>query len=85
MNRIDIYTKDMGYDSFRQNQLVIDAVVRNLEIIGEAVRNIPEEVKHKYSIIPWRKMVKLRNILIHEYSGVDESILWEVIKKICLG
>lgn len=44
MNRIDSYTKDMEYDSFNQNQLVIDAVIRNLEIIGEAARNIPEEI-----------------------------------------
>lgn len=44
MNRIDSYTKDMEYNSFNQNQLVIDAVIRNLEIIGEAARNIPEEI-----------------------------------------
>ncbi|NLY74677.1 MAG: DUF86 domain-containing protein [Firmicutes bacterium] len=80
MNRIDSYTKDMGYDSFSQNQLVIDAVIRNLEIIGEAAKNIPEEVKNKYNKIPWRKMIGLRNVLIHEYFGVDELIVWEIIK-----
>src|SRR5690554_481985 len=80
MNRIDFYTKDMEYDSFNQNQLIIDAVIRNLEIIGEAARDIPEEIRNKYRKIPWRKMIGLRNILIHEYFGVDELIVWEIIK-----
>ncbi|MNJ76878.1 hypothetical protein D3C77_742600 [compost metagenome] len=58
--------------------MLLDAVVRNLEIIGEAARNVNDEVKMKYQEIPWRNMIGLRNILIHEYFGIDESIVWEV-------
>ena len=80
LNRIDTYTEGVEYDSFSNNQMLIDAVIRNLEIIGEAARNVPKEIKDKYSEIPWKKMIALRNILIHEYFGVDESIVWEIIK-----
>jgi uncharacterized protein with HEPN domain len=80
MNRIDTYTKGVDYDSFSNNQMLIDAVIRNLEVIGEAARNIPEEIRNKYSDVPWRKMIGLRNILIHEYFGIDETIVWEIIK-----
>lgn len=81
MNRIDIYTKGVDYDSFCNNQMLIDAVIRNLEVIGEASRNIPEEIRNEYNNVPWRKMIGLRNILIHEYFGVDESIIWEIINR----
>lgn len=80
INRIDTYTTGVDYDSFLNNQMLIDAVIRNLEIIGEAARNIPDEVRNKYTDIPWRNMIGLRNILIHQYFGVDESIVWEVIR-----
>lgn len=81
MNRINNYTEGVDYDSFSNNQMLIDAVIRNLEIIGEASRNIPEDLRNKYPEVPWKKMIGLRNILIHEYFGVDESIIWEIIKK----
>jgi uncharacterized protein with HEPN domain len=80
INRIDNYTRGVDYDSFSRNQMLIDAVIRNLEVIGEASGNVPEEVRERHNEIPWRKMIGLRNILIHEYFGVDESIVWEVIK-----
>lgn len=80
MNRIDKYISGVEYDSFLNNQMLIDAVIRNLEIIGEAARNVPEEIRSKYPKIPWRNMIGLRNILIHQYFGVDESIVWEIIQ-----
>jgi len=80
IDRIDTYTEGVEYDSFSHNQMLIDAVIRNLEIIGEAARNVPEEIKNNYNEIPWKKMIGLRNMLIHEYFGVDESIVWERIK-----
>jgi uncharacterized protein with HEPN domain len=81
MNRINTYTSGIEYDSFNNNQMLIDAVIRNLEIIGEASKNVPDEIKSKYPDIPWRKMTALRNLLIHEYFGVDESIIWEIVSK----
>jgi uncharacterized protein with HEPN domain len=79
MNRIDTYIFGVDYDSFLNNQMLIDAVIRNLEIIGEAARNVTDELRNNYPELPWRNMIGLRNILIHQYFGVDESIIWEVI------
>ena len=56
------------------------AVIRCLEIIGEAVRQLPEDFKQKYSYIEWRKIVDLRNILIHEYFGIEPEIIWDIVK-----
>jgi uncharacterized protein with HEPN domain len=80
IQRIESYIEGIHYESFSSNQMMFDAVIRNLEVIGEASRNMPEEIRNKYPEIPWRKMIALRNILIHEYFGIDESIVWEVIK-----
>lgn len=74
------YTEKKSYKDFRKNQMLMDAVVRNLEVIGEAVKNISEKVKRKYPQVEWRKIANLRNILIHEYFGIDEVILWDIVK-----
>jgi uncharacterized protein with HEPN domain len=58
--------------------MVVDAVVRNFEIIGEASKNIPEEIQLKYPEIPWKKMYGLRNLISHEYFGVDYEMIWEI-------
>ena len=59
--------------------MVIDAVTRNIEIIGEASKNVPDEIKEKYTQIPWRKMAGIRNRIVYEYFGVDISIIWFII------
>ncbi len=64
-----------------RSEIVVDAVIRNLEVIGEASRNIPEDIRGEYPDIPWSKMIGLRNIAIHEYFGVDLSIVWEIITR----
>ncbi|MBU4245574.1 MAG: DUF86 domain-containing protein [Nanoarchaeota archaeon] len=81
MNRIQAYTRNMNYEKFSENKLVVDAVIRNLEIIGEASKNIPLEIRKLYSEIPWSRMLGLRNIAIHEYFGVDLSIIWQIVTK----
>lgn len=81
MNKIEQYIKGLTYESFESNSMVVDAVIRNLEIVGEASKNIPEEVRLTYSDIPWKRMIGLRNMTIHEYFGIDESIIWEIITK----
>ena len=79
-NRILDYTTGKSFDDFLQNQMLIDAVVRNLEIIGEAVKNIPEVTRQKYSHVEWKKMAGLRNTVIHEYFGIDFEILWDIVQ-----
>lgn len=80
IKKIESYVKDMDYNEFSKNQLVYDAVVRNLEIIGEASKKISIEIKKKYPEIEWKKMSGLRDILIHEYSGINKEIIWDVIQ-----
>lgn len=81
MGKVRRYTRDMDYDAFVQDERTVDAVIRNLEVIGEASKSIPSKVRAKYPGIPWKNMIGLRNITIHEYFGVDLTIIWEIITK----
>jgi len=80
INFIREYIKDMDYTAFEADRKTQDAVIRNLEVIGEAARIIPDEVREKTEEIEWYKIIALRNILIHEYFGVDLKIIWDVIQ-----
>jgi len=71
----------MSISEFKKNELVIDAVIRNFEIIGEASNSIPLTVQQAHPNIPWRQMAALRNFLTHEYFGVDENTVWQTVKK----
>jgi uncharacterized protein with HEPN domain len=79
MTRILEYVDGFDFLRFKQSYMTVDAVVRNFEIIGEAAKNVPDEVKAKYQEIPWRKMYGLRNLISHEYFGVDYEMIWEII------
>lgn len=78
--KIETYTSG-GRQIFLKRPMVQDAVIRNLEIIGEAVRNLPVELRHQHPSISWRSIRALRNVLIHEYFGVDLEIVWRVVNK----
>lgn len=80
VDQIESYVEGMDYDAFIEDRKTIDAVIRNLEIIGEAVKNLPDESKEKAKSIPWQKIVDLRNILIHAYFGVNLEIVWDVVE-----
>lgn len=67
-----------SYQTFIKNDMIIDAVTRNYEIIGEIANKIPKELKEQYPTIPWRQMYGLRNLAIHEYHVIDNRILWEI-------
>ena len=80
MERIEEYLGDLDFRNFKMNYLVVDAIVRNFEIIGEASKNIPIDIQKRYPEIPWRKMYGLRNLIAHEYFGIDYEMIWEIAK-----
>ena len=80
MLRIEEYTGDMEFRKFIMSRMVVDAIIRNFEIIGEASKNVPVEIKNKYPEIPWKKMYGLKNSIAHEYFGIDYEMIWEISK-----
>lgn len=79
-NKIQKYAGDSSYENLTDDEMRIDAIVRNFEIIGEASNKIPQEIKDKYPFIEWRKISDFRNILVHEYFGISYKIMWDIIK-----
>ena len=71
IEKIQRYTQGMDLEKFRVSDITIDAVIRNFTVIGEAARQIPSEIELRYNQVPWQKMRGLRNIVVHEYFGVD--------------
>ncbi len=78
---VDEYTRGTTKEEFHDNRQLQDAVIRRLEIIGEAVKNLPQEIKDKHSGVPWKKIAGLRDVLVHEYFGVKIQRTWKVAKK----
>jgi len=70
----------MNFEEFTRDKKTINAVVRSIEVIGEATKKIPKTLRDRYSNIPWKKMAGMRDKLIHEYLGIDIEILWKVAK-----
>ena len=79
MESIERFIEDMDFDDFIQDDKTISAVIRKLEIIGEATKAIPNQIKNNYPQVPWKAMAGMRNKLIHFYSGVDYALLWETV------
>jgi|SRR3989344_759489 len=79
IEKIEKYTKGVSYKEFSQNSLISDGVIRNLEVIGEAVKKLSVDLKKKYPDVEWKKIAGLRDILIHEYFGIDLNIVWDII------
>jgi uncharacterized protein with HEPN domain len=80
IQKIGRYTALMDRDAFLRDELVIDGVARNLEIIGEAARQLPEEFKLVHTQIPWTQISGLRNRIVHDYFGLDLEIIWQIIQ-----
>ena len=81
IEKIERYTSGMPRKSFEEDEKTTDAVVRNLEIIGEAANRLPDSFKGEHSEIEWIKIIGLRHRIVHEYFGVDLGIIWEIIQR----
>ena len=80
ISKIEDYTRGLTFEDFSQSTLIIDAVVRNIEIIGEASKNIPPETQNNFQDVPWQKIKGIRNRIVHEYFSVDVSIIWFIVQ-----
>jgi uncharacterized protein with HEPN domain len=80
IRRIREYTQGISLEALKTDTKTLDAVVRNLEIIGEAARSIPEQVRLAHPGIDWKNIIGLRNILVHEYFGIDAEIIWDIVQ-----
>jgi len=78
--QIERYTNGVIYEEFLSNSLLQDAVIRQLEVMGEAARNLSADLQNEYPAIPWRQMISLRNRMIHAYFNVNLQIIWEIIQ-----
>lgn len=76
---IETYIKDIGKEEFFNNSMMRFASIKQIEIIGEAANQVSEPTKDKFSEIEWKQIIGLRNILVHEYFGVDNSLIWQIV------
>lgn len=77
---IAIYTENILFEDFAKNSMMLQACIRQLEIIGEASNRVSKEIQEQHTDIEWAKIISLRNLLIHEYFGVDAQLVWTIIK-----
>ena len=78
IDKINSYIEGMSFDDFKQDDKTISACIREIEVIGEATKQIPKEITNKFNELPWSLMAKMRDKLIHWYFEVDEEIVWNV-------
>ena len=80
MGAVQAFVEGMGFDAFIADDKTASAVVQKLEIIGEAAKNVPEEIRQKYPQVPWRQMAGMRDRIIHAYFAVDYAVVWDTLK-----
>src|SRR6478672_8911712 len=78
--RVRKYSSGLKFDQFSSDERTIDAIVRNLEIIGEAVKNLPPELTAARSEVDWKKIARFRDIIVHHYFKVDLDVIWDIVE-----
>jgi len=81
IEKIQRYTRGLTLEGLSSNDMATDAILRNFEIIGEAAKNVPEKVKRKYPFVEWKEAIGFRNVLIHDYFGIDLEAVWDTVRK----
>lgn len=81
IEKIESYLENVDFEKFSTNNMLFDAVVREIEIIGEAANNISDDFQKQCPAIPWHKVISMRNLLIHEYFGVDKKLVWDTCQE----
>ncbi|RJR15278.1 MAG: DUF86 domain-containing protein [Nitrospiraceae bacterium] len=81
MDRAENYVMSFSFEAFCKEEKTCDAVIRCIEVIGEAVKNIPETIRNQYPLIPWREIAGMRDKIIHAYFAVDFETVWLVVKE----
>ena len=81
INKIEEFVGNMNFDEFVKDDKTSSAVIRKLEIIGEATKNIPKHIRQRYKDVPWSDMAKMRDKITHFYFGIDYEVVWKVIKE----
>jgi len=78
---IEIYLTNTSLEEFNDNSMARFATVKQLEIIGEASKHLSEEIKLRFSAVEWKQIIGMRNVLVHEYFGIDNRLIWQIIKE----
>ena len=74
------FTGAMTLEQFKSDKKTVHAVVRNLEVIGEAIKSVPADIRDQHPGVPWQRIAGLRDILIHHYFGIDVDIVWDIVQ-----
>lgn len=81
ITEIELYISNSTFDDFKRNSMMHFACIKQLEIIGEATNHISDTIQQSYPDLQWREIIGLRNILVHDYFGVDVNVIWNIVKK----
>lgn len=76
---IEIFTENVEFEAFQANREKVLAVVKSIEILGEAVKKVPDDIHNQYPNIPWKSIAGMRDVLVHEYWGIDVNIIWATV------
>ncbi|GFP23049.1 hypothetical protein HKBW3S09_00516 [Candidatus Hakubella thermalkaliphila] len=82
MESIEKFVEGMEFEDFKRDDKTLSAVIRKFEIIGEATKNLPDTIKEKYTMVPWKEMAGMRDRLIHFYFGIKHDLVWRTIKDV---